>query len=95
MQDKINKQETLEEVAERIYPINIIDDELVGCVNYDTNKEKRDIWVNGAKWRQEQDKNKYSEEDMITAIQYTINNFFNGKLAGLNSEEIFKQFKNK
>jgi len=49
----------------------------------------------GAKWQQEQDKNNYNEQDMITAIQYTINNFFNGKLAGLNSEEIFEQFKKK
>ena len=49
----------------------------------------------GAKWQQEQDKNKFSEKDMINVIKYTINNFFNGKLAGLNSEEIFEQFKTK
>jgi hypothetical protein len=29
----------------------------------------------------------------IDSIQYTIDNFFNGKLAGLNSKEIFEQFK--
>ena len=40
-------------------------------------------------------KNNYSEQDMIAAIKYTLNNIFNGKLAGLNSEEIFKQFKKK
>jgi hypothetical protein len=43
----------------------------------------------------EETKNNYSEQDMIAAIKYTLNNLFNGKLAGLNSEEIFKQFKNK
>jgi hypothetical protein len=51
--------------------------------------------MEGAKWQQEQDNNKHSDEDMISAIQYTVNNFFNGKLAGLNSEEIFEQFKKK
>ena len=35
----------------------------------------------------------YSDEEVIDSIQYTINNFFNGKLAGLNSKEIFEQFK--
>jgi hypothetical protein len=49
----------------------------------------------GAKWQQEQDKNKFSEKDMINVIKYTLNNIFNGKLAGLNSEEIFEQFKKK
>jgi hypothetical protein len=48
-----------------------------------------------AKWQQEQDKNKYSEEEVIDSIKYTINNFFNGKIAGLNSKEILLQFKNK
>jgi len=35
----------------------------------------------------------YSEEEVINSIQYTVDNFFNGKLAGLNSQEIFEQFK--
>jgi hypothetical protein len=46
----------------------------------------------GAKWQQER---MYSEEEVIDSIKYTIDNFFNGKLAGLNSKEIFEQFKNK
>jgi hypothetical protein len=70
---------------------------------YATGKSGSDVFkeahirdfMEGAKWQQEQDNNKHSDEDMISAIQYTINNFFNGKLAGLNSEEIFEQFKNK
>ena len=45
--------------------------------------------------KQEKDKNKFSDEEVIDSIQYTIDNFFNGKLAGLNSKEIFEQFKNK
>ena len=47
-------KETLEEVAERLYPINFI-------IDYDTNKEERDIWLTGAKWQQEQIYNKIKE----------------------------------
>ena len=48
MLDRIEpKQETLEEAAERIYPINIV-------VDYDTNEDIRNIWIEGAKWQQEQ-----------------------------------------
>ena len=36
------KQETLEEAAERLYPIS---------------PQKRKIWINGAKWQQEQEQN--------------------------------------
>jgi hypothetical protein len=42
-----------------------------------------------------QAKNTYSEEEVIDSIKYTIDNFFNGKIAGLNSKEIFEQFKKK
>ncbi len=37
----------------------------------------------------------YSQEEVIDFIKFTIDNFFNGKLAGLNLNEIFEQFKNK
>ena len=53
------KQETLEEAAERLYPTdygekskNII------------NMIKQDAFTSGAKWQQEQDKNKYSKEEV-------------------------------
>ena len=49
----------------------------------------------GIKLQQEQYKDKFGDEEVIDSIQYTINNFFNGKLAGLNSEEIFEKFKKK
>jgi hypothetical protein len=41
------KQETLEEIAERLYPIILEDD------GWDKNKQYRDEWINGAKWQQE------------------------------------------
>ena len=37
------------EEAERLYPIS---------------PQKRKIWINGAKWQQEQDKKLYSEEEV-------------------------------
>jgi hypothetical protein len=84
------EQETLEEVAEKYaeHQLTGIDDKFskFECIN---------DFIAGAKWQQEQDKNKYSEEEVIDSIKYTIDNFFNGKLAGLNSKEIFEQFKKK
>jgi hypothetical protein len=58
------KQETLEEAAER----------------YATGKSSSDVFkkahirdfIEGAKWQQEQDKNKYSEEDMILYSDYVL-----------------------
>jgi hypothetical protein len=43
----------------------------------------------------EQENYKYSKEDALKLIEFIIKNFFNGKLAGLNSEEILEKFKNK
>ena len=63
IQDKEDtKQETLEEAAERLYPttINSFTDS-----GFDTSETERLIFKNGAKWQQEQNKNLYSEEDMI------------------------------
>jgi hypothetical protein len=50
----MKQQETLEEAAERFYS---------------TEDTKRDCnFIEGAKWQQEQDKNKYSEKDIINAL---------------------------
>jgi hypothetical protein len=45
-------KETLEEVSERLFPKFITDPY---DPSYDILKEERDIFVNGAKWQQEQD----------------------------------------
>lgn len=66
MQDKEeNKQETLEEAAERLYPttINSFTDS-----GFDMSETERLIFINGAKWQQEQDKNLYTEEDLREAF---------------------------
>jgi hypothetical protein len=71
------KKETLEEVAEK-YAKDF------GCkISYDIYYS----FIAGAKWQQEQDKNKYSEDDISTAIaMYLENKSFS---------EIIKQLKNK
>jgi hypothetical protein len=53
-------------------------------------------WLNGAefgaKWQQQQDKNKYSEQDLLNAFDAGLNYMKDGNL---NKNEWFKQFKNK
>jgi hypothetical protein len=74
------KQETLEEFAKQ---------EAVKQFSEDTfgNLIVRKSIEKGAKWQQEQDKNKYSEDDISTAIaMYLENKSFS---------EIIKQLKNK
>ena len=55
------KQETLEEAAERLYPTTI---DSFTDNGFDLSERERLIFINGAKWQQEQDKNKYSEEEV-------------------------------
>jgi hypothetical protein len=91
------KQETtLKEVAERLYP-RLINDPYNPME--DDNKEDRDTWLKGAKWQQEQDKNKFSEEDLRKAFldgQENVDyNDIHGWSSKLTEQEWFEQFKNK
>jgi hypothetical protein len=79
-----HKQETLEEVAERL------------ATNYCSRSTEN--WhsfklgfIECAKWQQEQDKNKFSEEDMInrTQVVFELTN------KGYSIDEIIEQFKKK
>ena len=68
LNNKINiKQETLEEAAERMYKQSY--DEF-GEPTWDEGKlfHRKAGFIEGAKWQQEQDQNKYSEEQMREAI---------------------------
>ena len=81
-----SKQETLEEAALRLY----------SYVNDDT----RLLFINGAKWQQEQDKNKYSEEEVLDIIKYydiefKLDTFSYTKPCSFRIEEWFEQFKKK
>jgi len=77
------KQETIEEAAKRIYPINIV-------VDYDTNEDIRNIWIEGAKWQAER---MYSEEEVYDIlVEHTIELF---KKESTTLNEWFEQFKKK
>jgi hypothetical protein len=91
------EQETIEEAAERIYPINIV-------VDYDTNEDIRNIWIAGAKWQAER---MYSEEDLREAFSggRTVYNYkseweetYNDNMTSSKFENFtkwFEQFKKK
>jgi hypothetical protein len=81
------KQETLEEVAHKMlinYGIKSMGQSIVVL-------EVKKLMINFAKWQQEQDKNKYSEEDMInrTQVVFELTN------KGYSIDEIIEQFKKK
>ena len=74
------KQETLEEFAERLFP---------------NKMEEYDIFLMGAKWQQEQNKNLYSEEDLWESYKAS-NTIFEDKIALRQEfEKWFEQFKKK
>ena len=77
----MNKQETLEEAAERIYPNEGYKDEAY-C---DLGEMSRELWLEGAKWQQEQEK--------ITTDDAYNEGFENGKHSqqerSYSEEEVF------
>ena len=82
------KQETLEKVAERLYPINFI-------IDYDTNKEERDIWLNGAIWQKQRS---YSKEEVLELIQFLAEKEDFKKHSSMSifiAEDYLNEFKNK
>jgi len=85
------KQETLEEVAERLYPI-ILEEGV-----WDKNKQYRDVWMNGAKYQQQQDTNKYSKEDIEEYAEYCTTHVLTTQIGNpyLSIKEWFEQFKKK
>ena len=74
-----DKQETIEEAAERLYPKNIVSD------GYDTNFLGRVGLYLGAKWQQER---MYSEEEVLELL--TKSHFIEQNIV-----EWFEQFKKK
>ena len=81
------KQETLEEVAERLYPTDY------GVKSKDIiNIIKQDTFINGAKWQQERS---YNEEGMKNAFTQGFNAIYK-MLNGVESRNKFmEQFKKK
>jgi hypothetical protein len=73
---RLDGQETLEEAAERIYPVvikpilDVYDDGVSNQIGEeDINKDSRESFIAGAKWQQEQNKNKYSEEEVEKMVR--------------------------
>ncbi len=73
----IGKQETLEEFANKVYP-------------FYRDVELREAIELGANWQQEQDKNKYSEEEVIELTNWYLESFLDDSI-GLNGKEAEKR----
>ena len=89
------KQETLEEAAERLYPTTI--DSFTDS-GIDLSERDRIIFTNGSKWQQEQDKNSYSEEEVIKLLHKRDEhmNTYDKLHGGFQTpKEWFEQFKKK
>ena len=90
----MNDKETLEEAAENY----AIDKQNENASKYYMALES---FQEGAKWQQEQDKNKYSEEDLISLLEFNYKKETNqlGTLRKDYSQKIvkewFEQFKKK
>jgi hypothetical protein len=82
-------QETLEEAAEKYA------NELPEPYNYGINSDKKKGFIEGAKWKQEQDKN--NEKELYSEIEYLIINWSNDgtETAGALTRQIIEQFKKK
>ena len=75
------KQETPEEVAERLYPG--VDRQI-----------DRMLFINGVKWQQQKDKNKYSDEEVKEILKLRLK-WFGISLDEFEDNKWFEQFKNK
>jgi hypothetical protein len=81
------KQETLEEAAEKLYPIKFMH---FPTNTVDLNEVPRNIFIAGAKWQAER---MYSEEEVINAFNEGQALNVRGKL--IQGKEWFEQFKKK
>jgi 2,4-dienoyl-CoA reductase-like NADH-dependent reductase (Old Yellow Enzyme family) len=80
-----NKQETLEEFAKRITNENHF-------YNY---KSLMQLVIMGAKWQQEQDKNKYSEDEVFRLLVHSNERHGKRSVTTQCIKTWFEQFKNK
>ncbi len=82
------EKETLEEAAESRYGTDM--DSIRGSNVYDLNTDLKRGFIEGAKWQQEQDKNKYSEEEVFAIVEKS-------RETGLTAEYLLltEQFKKK
>jgi hypothetical protein len=86
----MENKEALEEFAEK----------LARAFDNDNYKALMDLVIDGAKWQAEQDKNKYSEEELLDIIKYydrefKLDTFSYTKPCSFRIEEWFERFKKK
>jgi hypothetical protein len=77
----MKNKETLEEAAERAY----------SCGLFST----KTAFIAGAKWQQEQDKNKYSEEEVLELLNNLRLDSYNNGMGRIEFLEWFEEFKKK
>ena len=82
---------TLEEAANKIYPNDEYDNETY-C---DLGELYREKWLEGAKWQQEQDKNKYSEEEVIELLHSRMRYTLGEDYKEMTTIDWFEQYKKK
>jgi hypothetical protein len=91
------KQETLEEVASNL-AIKSVKEYMrtfPSCDNtFDYRKGFEEGFIQGVKWEQEQNKNKYSEEEVYNIIEQSLNNYHLKTNKGY-LKQWFEQFKKK
>ena len=78
-------KETLEEAAKAKFPFQPL-------TKVSITRKKREAFIDGAKWQQEQDNNKYSDEEVLNLLQDFANEDFSSVI---NIKEWFEQFKKK
>jgi hypothetical protein len=95
----MNKEKTIEEFALKLFPDRSF---WIGSGDtsrlYDPNLNDRERWIQGAKWQEEQDKNKYSEddvEDLLYKVCGTVARLQGITLNGNHINTAYKQFKKK
>jgi hypothetical protein len=93
MQDKINKQETLEEAAKNYADIPLHRDIDTEERYFNFNVRDYDSFIEGAKWQQEQDKKMYSNQIDMLWLKYRA--YTNNEDAWCFKEWLLEQFKNK
>jgi len=94
--DPYDKQETLEEAAEILYPVNNTGSMFMANRDELNNSLKQEGFIEGAKWQAERS---YSEEEVIKLLISCKNRFGGSGLEDYTSDseiiEWFEQFKNK
>ncbi len=93
------KQETLEEAAERLYPVvikpilDVYDDGVSNQIGEeDINEDNRESFIEGAKWQAER---MYSEEEVLDMLKFFTKDTRGDKPWVDADDEWFEQFKKK